>query len=921
MYLGQESWGQQASYGGQGMGQQIVQPRQVQPNMMQGGAQEVGAAVHVSFVGCVNDVVGPIIRGDYTRFCVNHGKPAFKKQASPGGMEVMIYFWDERDGPAASGWWLGPKLGSDHVWGFHPNKAARTPPTTGWQVPHSGPADPTCILRVKGPQQQQPQPQQQQWGQQQQPQQNWQQQQQQKQQAAQQAAQKAAQLKQQQMQQQQMLQKQRMEQVKKQQEELRIKQEEQKKKQEEQKKKQAEELAVKRKEQAAVAAIRQKLMKLKTASPDNFEAHLKEFEEVQAKEMANCGSQAATMQTEGEKGVEAARERLKQLEERKIKNEALMKENEEKRKKAAAVAEERNGELEQLVGKAEAASTKLTEAVAKLTDDADITAKKLAAATKAIETATEAAAEEVKGCAEFLTAKTAELAPGGIVMAPEVRQSTQKLRSRLEEVKKANNMAAGKLRSGQQVAEKKIAAKLVTSKADALFTKYDKDKDGSLSKDELLAYASGEFKFTIPGDTAAAIVKNLSGGAKGVKKDLFQKLKVQVGIAREAAKDVVRKQERLAKEKRLEELKEALQVKIDAAEKTVGETEELVVAAEKEAVPLVGVKTSSAIMAHVSGIEAAVEKAKVSVTASKETVEALSEGVDADLAVWLGIKVKKLDAKLGKMDPRLTKATSTVGRLQAEGKRRDTAEVGAFEKRALATIKYHQKAKTLSNDDVLAAISKKDKIAPDEFVKFVQGCEKEPTKEGAEETAELSADDLKRVFAHLDEASAGSLSKDSFLNFIRVYMKVTVATAITSEISIKDSKSLRRLEVGEVVEILEGPTKEDSVDVMRVRARTVTDNIDGWITTEGNKGTSFLAEGGSLWRVVKETILTGDFDLDGENKESRKLKVGEILEVREWAKKEEKSGLMRMKCRCKSDGMVGYVTTVGNTGTVFVEVV
>mmetsp|Transcript_26421 Transcript_26421/g.78745 ORF Transcript_26421/g.78745 Transcript_26421/m.78745 type:complete len:718 (-) Transcript_26421:151-2304(-) len=717
------------------------------------------------------------------------------------------------------------------------------------------------------------------------------------------------------MQQQQMQQKQRMEQVKKQQEELRIKQAEQKKKQ-------AEELAVKRKEQTAVAAIRQKIIKLKSSTAENFEANLKEYEEVKEKEMGNCGSQAAATVTEGDKAVEAAKERLAQLEERKVKNAALMKENEEKRTAAAAVAEERNGELEQLVGKAEAASTKLTEAVAKLTDDADITAKKLAAATKAIETATEAAAEEVKGCAEFLTAKTAELAPGGIVMAPEVRQSTQKLRSRLEEVKKANNMAAGKLRSGQQVAEKKIAAKLVTSKADALFTKYDKDKDGSLNKAELLAYAKGEFKFTIPGDAADAIVKNLSGGAKGVKKDLFQKLKVQVGIAREQAKDAVRKQERLAKEKRLEELKEALQVKIDAAEKTVGETEELVVAAEKEAVPLVGVKTSSAIMAHVSGIEAAVEKAKVSVTASKETVEALSEGVDADLAVWLGIKVKKLDAKLGKMDPRLTKATSTVGRLQAEGKRRDTAEVGAFEKRALATIKYHQKAKTLSNDDVLAAISKKDKIALGEFVKFVQNCEKEPKKEGEAEVAELSEDDLKRVFAHLDEESAGSLSKEKLLNFIRVYMKVTKETAITSEISIKDSKSIRRLEIGEVVEILEGPTKEDSVDVMRVRARTVTDNIDGWITTEGNKGTSFLAPGGNLWKVVKETILTGDFDLDGDNKEStRKLKVGEVVEVREWAKKEEKSGLMRMKCRCKSDGMVGYVTTVGNTGTVFVEVV
>merc|ERR1719287_111517 len=158
-------------------------------------------------------------------------------------------------------------------------------------------------------------------------------------------------------------------------------------------------------------------------------------------------------------------------------------------------------------------------------------------------------------------------------------------------------------------------------------------------------------------------------------------------------------------------------------------------------------------------------------------------------------------------------------------------------------IKYHQKAKSLSNDDVMKAISKTDAVTSGDFVKFVSACEKEPVEEGKEAPEPPSADDLARVFAHLDEESAGSLSKEKLLNFIRVYMKVTKETAITSEISIKDSKSIRRLEIGEVVEILEGPVKEDSVDVMRVRAKTVTDDIDGWITTEGNKGTSFLAEG------------------------------------------------------------------------------
>merc|ERR1719253_2403006 len=130
--------------------------------------------------------------------------------------------------------------------------------------------------------------------------------------------------------------------------------------------------------------------------------------------------------------------------------------------------------------------------------------------------------------------------------------------------------------------------------------------------------------------------------------------------------------------------------------------------------------TSTEILAHASGIEAAVETAKKSVTAAKETVKAVSEGCDEDLKVWLSHRVKKLDIKLSKMDPRLTKATNIVSGLRNEGKRKDAAEVGAFEKTALATIKYHQKAKTLSNDDVLSAISKKDKIASGEFVKFVQ---------------------------------------------------------------------------------------------------------------------------------------------------------------------------------------------------------
>ena len=37
-------------------------------------------------------------------------------------MTVLIYFWDDRDGPTFSGWWIGPKVGGDQVWSHADNR-------------------------------------------------------------------------------------------------------------------------------------------------------------------------------------------------------------------------------------------------------------------------------------------------------------------------------------------------------------------------------------------------------------------------------------------------------------------------------------------------------------------------------------------------------------------------------------------------------------------------------------------------------------------------------------------------------------------------------------------------------------------------------------------------------------------------------
>jgi hypothetical protein len=212
---------------------------------------------------------------------------------------------------------------------------------------------------------------------------------------------------------------------------------------------------------------------------------------------------------------------------------------------------------------------------------------------------------------------------------------------------------------------------------------------------------------------------------------------------------------------------------------------------------------------------------------------------------------------------------------------------------------------------------KDDKLSLSDFKKFFSTCAKKQADDG--EAIGMAEEDVARLFSFLDSDEEGSIVKEKFSNIIRKFMKVAKASVITEEVGIK-SKIIRRLDEGEVLEVILGPTKDDTADVARMKVKAMKDDQEGWVTPVGNQGTVFLEEGGNLFKVVKETILTGSFIIGGDSKtKDRKLKVGEICEVREWARKEETSGLMRMKVCCKSDGQTGWATTVGNTGIKFLE--
>lgn len=71
--------------------------------------------------------------------------------------------------------------------------------------------------------------------------------------------------------------------------------------------------------------------------------------------------------------------------------------------------------------------------------------------------------------------------------------------------------------------------------------------------------------------------------------------------------------------------------------------------------------------------------------------------------------------------------------------------------------------------------------------------------------------------------------------------KCTNSTVIQDSLLVKGAQTVRKLDVGEVIEVLEGPMVEKDLDVLRIRGRAEKDGTVGWITLKGNQGTPFLS--------------------------------------------------------------------------------
>merc|ERR1712112_165852 len=114
----------------------------------------------------------------------------------------------------------------------------------------------------------------------------------------------------------------------------------------------------------------------------------------------------------------------------------------------------------------------------------------------------------------------------------------------------------------------------------------------------------------------------------------------------------------------------------------------------------------------------------------------------------------------------------------------------------------------------------------------------------------------------------------------------------------------------EVIECIGLPEQEETAKIMRIRARL--GETEGYCTITGNRGTNFLVPYHPAYRVRVETVMTDTLQMRG-FKVVRRLKLGEVIFTNEQPKREEVSGLLRLKGFVRSsEGIIeGYVTVRG----------
>jgi len=146
------------------------------------------------------------------------------------------------------------------------------------------------------------------------------------------------------------------------------------------------------------------------------------------------------------------------------------------------------------------------------------------------------------------------------------------------------------------------------------------------------------------------------------------------------------------------------------------------------------------------------------------------------------------------------------------------------------------------------------------------------------------------------------------------------SVAITGSPKLEGAKTIRKMEPGEYLEVLEVPPEEAEAasnsagasdagqSLLRVRGRALRDGVVGWVTTSGNKGTVYLQSVKKPYmRCMQEIVMRTSLE-DPKSQEVGTLQAGQLAELMEGpSEKTDRPELILQGKACK-DGAEGWFT-------------
>jgi hypothetical protein len=268
--------------------------------------------------------------------------------------------------------------------------------------------------------------------------------------------------------------------------------------------------------------------------------------------------------------------------------------------------------------------------------------------------------------------------------------------------------------------------------------------------------------------------------------------------------------------------------------------------------------------------------------------------------------------ELSKWGSDLGKAISTARKVVDSVQKCCNAIAAAKLASAASIMLKWAKDQNLSLDDYFAKLaSESPKISEAEFCKHVQSLE----------GLDLSPEQAKLLARSIE---ADGISRRAFFKTVQRYYKVVKEIAMTPNFDVKDSKDkpVRKVEMDEVLEVVDGPKVDSKSGLTRVKVKACVDGAEGWVSIAGNQGKVFLEEDEKpFYTVLKDAPLDKAFE--GGEEPVRQVKVDELLEVLEGPRKDTPGVSLKLRGKTTAQGeekpVTGWVTVKDRFGSEFLQ--